>query len=166
MNDPAGRSPMIELIPTGPAHVPVLAGIHSICFAEPWTAEAVSAILAMPGAAGLIAVAGGSLVPGLGPDGPAGLILWRVALDEAEILTLAVLPPWRRHGLGRQLLDAALEAARRSGAMAMFLEVAATNAGALGLYESADFVRVGVRKRYYKGIDAYTMRRGLDGVGR
>jgi ribosomal-protein-alanine N-acetyltransferase len=39
------------------------------------------------------------------------------------------------------------------------------NAAAIGLYESADFANVGLRKRYYRasGADAYTMLRPAQG---
>ena len=41
------------------------------------------------------------------------------------------------------------------------LEVRTDNEPAIGLYESVGFVKMGVRKRYYRisGADAYTMRR-------
>ena len=43
----------------------------------------------------------------------------------------------------------------------VFLEVRTDNEAAIGLYRSAGFVNVGLRKRYYRvsGADAYTMRR-------
>jgi len=121
-----------------------------------------AALLAMPGAAGLIAVDGGSLVPATRAPGPAGFVLWRAAAGEAEILTIAVLPPWRRAGLGGRLLDAALEASARDGAEAMFLEAASDNVAALALYEKRGFSRVGLRKAYYGDKDAVVMRRDLD----
>lgn len=151
----------LDLVAAGPAHAAVLAGIHKVCFAEPWSADAMTSLLAMPGAAGLIAVAGGSLVPSLGGPGPAGLVLWRAVAGEAEILTLAVLPPYRRSGLGGRLLDAALAASRAAGAESMFLEAAAGNHAALALYAGRGFVRIGLRKGYYAGEDAVTMTRDL-----
>ena len=42
-----------------------------------------------------------------------GMILGRVAADEAEILTLAVAPAQRRRGIGSALLRAAMEPRRR-----------------------------------------------------
>lgn len=151
----------VELIPAGLVHAELLAGMHKVCFAEPWGASSMADLLAMPGAAGLIAVSEGSLTPSLGGPGPAGLVLWRAAAGEAEILTIAVLPPWRRRGLGRTLLQAAMEASRAKGAQAMFLEAAADNAPALAMYEEAGFVRVGLRKGYYAGLDAVTMKKEL-----
>jgi len=77
---------------------------------------------------------------------------------EFEIHTIGVDPSHQGKGIGRALLNRLLEIA--SGAE-VFLEVRTDNAAALGLYESAGFTRVGVRKRYYRvsGADAYTMRR-------
>ncbi len=44
------------------------------------------------------------------------------------------------------------------------MEVRTDNAAAIGLYESAGFVQIGLRKNYYgnSGADAYTMRRKTD----
>lgn len=151
----------VELIPAAAVHAELLAGMHRVCFADPWSAASMAEVLAMPGAAGLIAVADGALVPSLGGTGPAGFVLWRTAAGEAEILTIAVLPPWRRAGLGGRMLDAAVAAARRDGAEAMFLEAAAGNAAALALYAARGFARVGMRKGYYAGEDAVTLRRDL-----
>lgn len=153
---------MIELIPAGLAHADLLAGMHRICFAEPWSATSMAEVLALAGAEGLIAVDGGSLAPAGEPPGPAGLVLWRRIFDEAEILTIAVLPPWRRAGLGALLLRAAMAQAARGGALTMFLEAAADNRAALALYEANGFTRVGLRKGYYGGVDAVTMSCRLD----
>ncbi len=152
----------VELIPAALVHTELLAGMHKICFAEAWNAQSMAALLEMPGAAGLIAVDGGSLMPALEAPGPAGFVLWRAAAGEAEILTIAVLPPWRKRGLGGRLLDAALAASARTGAEAMFLEAAADNNAALALYHARGFERVGLRKGYYAGKDAVVMKRALE----
>jgi ribosomal-protein-alanine N-acetyltransferase len=142
----------MSLVALGPAHVAVLAGMHRVCFAEPWDEAAMAALLAMPGAYGFLI-----------EDGrPQGFILCRVAAGEVEVLTLLVLPPYRRQRLGVRLLDAALAASRRMGAETMFLEVAANNAAAQALYADYGFIRVGRRPRYYGGgIDALVLRLDL-----
>ncbi|CAA7624521.1 GNAT family N-acetyltransferase [Magnetospirillum sp. UT-4] len=152
----------MELIAATPLHAEVLAGMHRICFAEPWGPQAMIDLLAMPGAAGLIAVDGASLVPAAGPPGPAGLVLWRAAAGEAEILTIAVLPPWRRRGLGGRLVQAAADRAAAAGATVLFLEVDAGNRAGLALYGRRGFTAVGRRKGYYGGNDALIMRKDLD----
>jgi ribosomal-protein-alanine N-acetyltransferase len=131
----------------GPAHCFVLAAIHAAAFpgGEAWGVAMLAAQLGQPGVFGLLDEAG-------------GMILVRVAADEAEILTLAVAPEARRAGLGRALLDAACAAARQGGATRLFLEVAATNAAARGLYGAAGFRQIGLRRRYYAdGTDALMM---------
>ena len=103
----------------------------------------------MPGTFGLVEAQG-------------GMLLARVAADEAEVLTLAVLPALRRQGLGRALLQAAMAEARRRGAASMTLEVAVDNVAARDLYTSAGFTQVGRRRRYYaNGADALVLRVGL-----
>lgn len=155
---------MIQLLPATLAHTELLAGMHRICFADAWDSAAMAALLGMPGSGGLLAVDGDSLAPAAAPPGPAGLVLWRAVAGEAEILTIAVLPPWRRGGLGGRLLDAALSAAHAAGAEMMFLEVAADNSAGLALYEKRGFSRVGLRKAYYGDKDAVVMRRDLDTI--
>lgn len=152
-----------------PAHARLLAGMHKICFVDWWDARAMGGLLAMPGAGGLVA----SLPGDAGADGkeaptrdaevaPAGFILWRVAGDEAEVLTLLVLPPYRRTGLGARLLEGALVRVRGEGAQSFFLEVAADNEPAKALYSAQGFERVGLRPRYYRNsIDALIMKRTL-----
>jgi ribosomal-protein-alanine N-acetyltransferase len=121
----------------------VAAALHADAgFAEVWTAETFATLLAMPGAGGLVA---------LEADAPVGLILWRVAADEGEILTIGVLRGHRHRGTGRALLDAATEAMRHAGATRLFLEVAVDNAAAIALYRRAGFVERGRRPGYYAG---------------
>lgn len=151
----------VALIPAARVHAELLAAMHKVCFAAPWSVTAMGELLAMPGAAGLIAVAEDSLVPAASDSGPCGLVLWRAAGGEAEVLTIAVLPPWRRAGIGARLLDAAMAGARAAGAEAMFLEVADGNAAAQALYAGHGFAAVGRRRGYYAGGDAVVMRCGL-----
>jgi GNAT superfamily N-acetyltransferase len=68
-------------------------GIHAACFEDPWPAPAIRDVLAMPGAFGYAVVCSAAA--------PAGFALGRVNTDEAELLTLAIDPTWRRHGLAR-----------------------------------------------------------------
>src|SRR5262249_40554826 len=90
-----------------------------------------------------------------------GFLLARIAADECEILTFAVLPQHQRQGIGRQLLEAALSQAASSQCRQMFLDVAEDNAQAVRLYEKAGFQTIGRRKGYYEGIDALLMRKDI-----
>ena len=79
-----------------------------------------------------------------------GFILCRVAADEAEVLTLAVLPEARRRGVGGALLTSALALALAWGVRTFFLEVAEDNPAALALYQGAGFGPIGRRPGYYR----------------
>ncbi len=143
--------------PVEAVHAALLAGMHRICFAEPWNEKAMGELLAMPGAFGIFAAKDAK-----GAKHPHGFILCRVAGDEAEVLTLLVLPPFRRAGLAAGLLERAIAAAGQAGAIAVFLEVAADNGAARALYSTMGFKQVGCRPRYYgNAIDALVMKRQL-----
>jgi ribosomal protein S18 acetylase RimI-like enzyme len=82
------------------------------------------------------------LLAGDGPDGFAQIrFRWSVytgALD-AYLEELYVAPAKRGHGLGRALLEEAMEAARERGAQHMELGTSETDTAARALYESAGF---------------------------
>lgn len=91
-----------------------------------------------------------------------GFLMWRRIGDEAEVLTLAVAPGSQRRGCAGALLDAVIDALRREGVRALFLEVDAGNAPAIALYKGRGFFPVARRKRYYRsGADALVMRADL-----
>ncbi len=152
----------IDLVPAAIVHSALLAGMHKVCFVDPWHEGGFAESLTAAGTHGVIAVSDNSLVPSSGESGPAGLVMWRAIADEGEILTIAVLPPWRRQGLGERLLQTALDAIDQAGAHSVFLEVAENNLGARHMYRKFGFVQVGRRSGYYNGVDALVMRRATD----
>jgi len=82
------------------------------------------------------------LLGGAGPDGVAVLrfrpAIWSEAL-ECHLAELYVAPPRRGHGLGRALMEAAIELARARGADYMDLGTSEDDVAARRLYESAGF---------------------------
>lgn len=144
----------ITIAPVGDGAVALLARLHAAAFpAEPWNEAAFAGLLAMPGAFALVATRDGA---------PAGLVLARVAADEADIITLGVAPQARRGGIGRALATAAAARAAQRGATRLFLEVAAANDAARRLYLSLGFQEIGRRPRYYPdGADALLLARPL-----
>lgn len=83
--------------------------------------------------------------------------------EDAEILTVGVVPFRRRQGVAGRLLDALETHAATCGVTAVFLEVRVDNAGAIALYEHRGYERVGTRRGYYEHgrVDAALMRRPL-----
>jgi [ribosomal protein S18]-alanine N-acetyltransferase len=133
------------------ADIDLLAAIHATAFppAEAWSRDVFDLQLATPNVFGLLHRAG-------------GLILLRAAADEAEILTLAVVPTVRRGGLGHVLLLRATDMAAALGARAVFLEVSVANIAAQQLYTKAGFVQAGRRRQYYSDrSDALVLRLDL-----
>ena len=127
----------------GPAYAPVLAAIHGAAFPrEAWGVSAFQVQLEMHSVLGLL-------------DGRGGLALLRITADEAEILTIGVVPAMRRQGIARALLDESMMRARALGVRALFLEVGVRNNAARALYDVIGFKEVGRRRRYYaNGEDA------------
>lgn len=83
--------------------------------------------------------------------------------EVADIMTVAVAPPARGHGLGRKLLDELEVRAVARRAASVMLEVRADNSSAIGLYERAGYAVVSTRRRYYQpgDVDALVMRKNL-----
>ena len=133
-----------------PCDASLLAALHASCFAQAWDETAMAQFIAGPDTLCLLASAADELA-----GAPAGLLIARKAADEAELLTLGVVPACRGLGLARALMRAAMDALRSSGATQLFLEVEDGNQTALRLYNSLGAVRVGQRKGYYQhGADA------------
>ncbi len=135
----------------GPLHAAALSAIHERAFPpdEAWDERIIAGQLSQPGVFGLV-------------DTEGGMLLARVAADEAEILTIAVVPERRQRGVGAGLMAAAATEAARRGAKALFLEVSTRNPAARGLYQRLGFVQVGSRRGYYAdGTDALVLRKAL-----
>jgi ribosomal-protein-alanine N-acetyltransferase len=78
-----------------------------------------------------------------------GYAVLMLAVDEAELLDIAVAAQHQRQGLGRNLLDEMMALARRHDMRRMVLEVRASNAAAISLYRRAGFADIGLRRDYY-----------------
>jgi ribosomal-protein-alanine N-acetyltransferase len=78
-----------------------------------------------------------------------GYAVLMLAVDEAELLDIAIAPKQQRRGWGRKLLDEMLALARRHDMRRMVLEVRASNSAAIALYRSAGFADIGLRREYY-----------------
>lgn len=90
-----------------------------------------------------------------------GFIVYRVVADEAEIITIGVAPNARRGGVAAAMMEIAHRDAKKRGAKKIFLEVASDNTAARALYRSAGYAQIGIRPKYYDGVDAILMARQL-----
>jgi ribosomal-protein-alanine N-acetyltransferase len=123
------------------AHSPIISVLHGVCFEEAWSESAIKQTLSMPGIIAYLASQ---------KDEPHAFIVGRVATDEAEILTIGVMPIWRCKGIAKLLLETFLEEVKTRGAKHAYLEVADDNNSAQLFYTLAQFEEVGRRPNYYK----------------
>ena len=147
----------VSIVPMTGAHVDALMPFERDMFGtEAWSAAAYRAEIADRAHRHYLAAVGadGVLL------GWAGVL---IVADDAEVLTVGVVPAARRQGIAVRLLDGLLAEARRRGAVTAFLEVRVDNVAARGLYAREGFAEIAVRGGYYDNgrIDAVVMRRAL-----
>jgi [ribosomal protein S18]-alanine N-acetyltransferase len=128
--------------------------IETHSFSRPWSRQHFLDELASPHAASLVALSNNEVV--------AGFICYRIILDEAEILDVAVAQTWRRNGLGAVLVREALALCQQRGVVSVGLEVRVSNLAAIRLYQQQGFAEHGRRRNYYEnGEDALLMQIAL-----
>ena len=81
---------------------------------------------------------------------------------KGHIISVAVMPDFRRMGIGHGLVEHALSALSGLSADECFLEVRMTNDPAIDLYKKLGFqVTRTIPRYYYDGSDAYVMGRPI-----
>lgn len=118
----------------------------------PWTTEQIREEIENERAVFYVAEADGKFV---------GYLSGVFAADECEVSNIVVEPEFRRRGIGTALFGSLTADATKLGASAMYLLVRTDNEGAIELYNSLGFKRVGKRSGYYGGKDAYIMKRNI-----
>ena len=138
-----------------PADTALLVAIERRCFSDPWSETSFREALDSPWSFGLVAHPGRSI---------AGYLIGREVGGTGEILNLAVAPDYRRRGVARALLRAALALLRKRRVDEVFLEVRESNRSAQALYLSSGFRPVGQRAAYYRNPkeDALVLWLGLE----
>ncbi|HUI20778.1 MAG TPA: ribosomal protein S18-alanine N-acetyltransferase [Methylocella sp.] len=155
---PAKAPPFIR--PIGVERSAECAAIHATSFAYPWQEGDFEQLLVAPET-----FADGA-IEATKEEYLAGFVLSRIAADEAEILTIAIAPEWRRRGIATSLLRPHLDGLAAVRVSRLFLEVDVGNIAARTLYANFGFQPVGERKAYYRvaGAEpaaALVMRRDL-----
>lgn len=130
--------------------------IERVSFAYPWSSSFFLQELKVTCARSLLALV---------DERPVGYIIYWALPREIDIHNLAVHPACRRRGIGKALLEAVIDQARREDVTRVTLEVRKSNVVAQKLYHSLGFLAKGVRKGYYSddGEDALVMALDLQG---
>ncbi len=124
--------------PMTSADVPPVAALEKLCFSDPWSDSSIASELDNPLSLWLVWEEDGTAAAYLGVQ--------RVP-PQADVMNVAVSPALRRRGIARALF-AELER-RLPDIDELFLEVRASNSGAIALYRTLGFAQVGRRPNYY-----------------
>ena len=122
-------------------HLDAVAVLETVCFAAPWTREGLAEELRNPQAHFLVAERDGET---------AGYIGVQEICGEGYVTNVAVLPQYRRKGIGERLVREAVRGAKLRGCDFLSLEVRVGNEAAIRLYERLGFQRQGRRKAFYR----------------
>ena len=129
---------MIELVRMNESHVAAVAELEKQNFSEPWPDAAIRSELTNALSLWLVALEDGEVV---------GYVGSQTVLQEADMMNIAVADTHRRRGIAKMLVE---ELIRQLDAYQLTLEVRASNAPAIALYENLGFQQVGLRKNYYR----------------
>lgn len=131
----------LHIEPAEPADAEIVAKLHARGFYRGWPREDFAAYIAGPDTPVYVACDAKRRI--------AGFAMLRLVADEAELITIAVDPKWRKKGVGLALMRALFEDLRMTAAKRLFLEVAADNPAALKLYARFGFTKLSERQGYY-----------------
>lgn len=136
------------------ADVPQIAALEKLCFSDPWSEASVASELENSLSLWLVWEEQGEVL---------GYIGSQAVLPEADVMNLAVAPKGRRRGIAKALLTELTGLLHKAGVEMLFLEVRASNAPAIALYEGFGFISVGRRPKYYVNPteDALILRKEL-----
>lgn len=132
---------MITITPMTADHVPQVAALEAICFADPWSEKSVASELTNPLSLWLVALEGETVV---------GYVGSQSVLGESDMMNVAVHPDYRRRKIGETLVLELVQQLKVRGNYCLTLEVRASNDPARKLYEKLGFRQVGLRKNYYR----------------
>ena len=131
----------MRIVPMTADHVVSVAELEKICFGtEAWSEMSVASELTNALSLWLVAME---------EDKVAGYVGSQTVMDETDMMNVAVHPDHRRKGIAEALVLSLAEALKEKGSHCLTLEVRASNAPAIGLYEKLGFQQIGLRKNYY-----------------
>ena len=131
---------MSHIVTMTGCHVPQVAALEKECFIDPWSQRSVASELDNPLALWLVWEEDGKVL---------GYVGSQTVLDETDMMNVAVSAQARRRGIAQALVEALVLRLKQRGSHCLTLEVRASNAPAIALYEKLGFRQVGRRPNYY-----------------
>ena len=132
---------MMRITDMDRSHVAQIATLEKLCFSDPWSENSIASELENPLSCWLVA---------LDDDTVAGYVGSQSVLGESDMMNIAVAPEYRRQGIAEALIRSLIGKLGENGNHCLTLEVRASNAPAIALYEKLGFVSVGRRPNYYR----------------
>lgn len=80
---------------------------------------------------------------------PIGKLIWSVAENHLRLIDLCLLPDFQRRGIGTYLIQV-LQGKAENSSLPLRLSVMQSNAGAIRLYRSLAFRRIGILDGYFE----------------
>lgn len=123
--------------------------VETVCFKQSWTLESIYTDILENDLSHYIVAEADSVI--------AGYCGVHIIFDEGHITNVAVLPEYRKRGIGRELLETMMA---QTGLDYYTLEVRESNNAAIQLYTGMGFRTFGKRPKYYGDEDALIMWKG------
>ena len=141
---------MIEIIEMSENNVQDVHNVEINSFSVPWSLNSFENELKNDAAKYFVALVDGVVAGYVG--------MWEIS-GQCDITNVAVLPSFRRKGIGKRLIEHLIQYCKNANLSPIFLEVRQSNEPAKSLYSGFGFEEVGTRKKYYSdtGEDAIIM---------
>jgi ribosomal-protein-alanine N-acetyltransferase len=138
-------------------HLDTLCEIERQCFEkEAFTRKQISQLLANYNCVSLIAKESNEIV---------GFIIGMIRTDRntmsGHILTIDILPAYRRRGIGQMLLQEIERIFKEKGVRNSYLEVREDNVAAAGLYQKLGYREIGKLENYYGNAHGICLKKTL-----
>jgi ribosomal-protein-alanine N-acetyltransferase len=123
------------------ADVAEIVEIESGTFTDPWSLNGFNSAIESVNMNLFVCTDGNSIY---------GYFVLGMACDEGELLTIAVRPGYRGHGIGSIMIEELIRFSEENGIKQLFLEVRVSNDSARALYRKYGFIQAGIRKNFYR----------------
>lgn len=132
----------MKIVSLSSIYIDDVVGIEEACFAHPWNREGIESNFNNTDAYFFVALDDSDKV--------IGYIGTYMVRDECFVTNVAVLPNYRKQGVGSALVSRAVENAEANGAAFITLEVRLSNEDAINIYKKFGFESEGVRPKFYR----------------